>query len=275
MKSSSGQVKKSLKSTTINLRTTVVVDFLKYYLSSSAEGDELHSQKRINSSELTRTRISIRGKYSRPTAISAESCRKLSAKLNSAHRLIFIWAISTGLRVSSILSLKTEVFHSSIEEGGGGFIEVLSKGGKYLKVFLTEYVISETRKYIALERRLLELRSKSSSNSTSPMLFINKHGAAVNYECYYAAYKRACKTLGIKSHPHQTRTTFASFMEKSLREYGKENGLDHIKIIQGLLGHASAQTTMMYLESLSVYNVEVLKLLEVNSRNLGDELALH
>lgn len=273
MKASSGEIEKSLKPATINLRTTVVVEFLKYYLNSRPENDRFRTLKSVTSLELTRARLSLRGKYSRPTALSVESCRKLSAKLNGSHRLVFIWAISTGLRVSSILSISMKDFSSLTEEGHGGFIEVLAKGGKWLKVFLTKYLISETRKYIAVERRLLELRRKDGKSNIDEKLFINQNGTMVNYNCYYAAYKRGCNSLGIKSNPHQTRTTFATFMEKSLREYSKESGVDHIKIIQGLLGHASINTTAIYLESLNVYDVEILELLEANSRSLGDTIA--
>ncbi|KAF0862201.1 tyrosine-type recombinase/integrase [Pseudomonas sp. LD120] len=269
MKASSGEIEKSLKPATINLRTTVVVEFLKFYLNSKPENDSLRSLKAMNSSELARARLSLRGKYSRPIALSVESCKKLSAKLKGTHRIVFIWAVSTGLRVSSLLSISKKDFSSLADANSGGFIEVLAKGGKWLKVYLTEYVISETRRYIAVERRLLELRRKAGKSATEDKLFINQNGATLSYDCYYAAYKRGCNSLGIKSNPHQTRTTFATFMEKSLRAYAKESGVDHIKIIQGLLGHSSVNTTVMYLESLNVYDIDILNILEGNSRRLG------
>ncbi|MFC6336170.1 tyrosine-type recombinase/integrase [Pseudomonas sp. CCM 7891] len=269
MKASSGDTKKSLKPPTINLRTTVVVEFLKYYSGNKLNDDSAHSLNVTRWSALTKNRLSLRSRNSRPIALSAESCLSISGKLHSSHRLIFIWAISTGLRVSSILSISIKDFESIPNSQGGAFIDVMTKGGKWLKVFLTDYVMRETKKYVAVERRLLELRGTGSERRFPAALFLNKAGVAINYNCYYAAYKRCCRSLSITSHPHQTRTTFATFMEETLRNYGKEKGEDHIKIVQGLLGHASVNTTMAYLEKISVYSAEVLELLEANSLSLG------
>lgn len=269
MKAAARVVEKSLRPATINLRVTVLVEFLKYFHSELLEKKTSDYNSNLLLPKLSNTKFSIRRAHSRPVGLSAENCREISAKLCSAHRVIFIWAISTGLRISSILSISLQNFNSIQRRDGGGFIEAPAKGGKWIKVFLSRHIVDETDKYIRLERKLLELRAHGKENTKTDSLFLNMHGVAVNRSCYYAAYQRACKSLNIKSHPHQTRTTFASFMERSLRVYAKKNNIDHIKIIQGLLGHASSSTTMVYLESLEINNVEILNLLEQNAEVLG------
>ena len=273
MKAAARVVVESLRPATINLRVTVVVEFLKYFHSNLLARKSNDYDSEILLSKLANTKFTIRSTHSRPVALSAENCREISAKLCSAHRVIFIWAISTGLRISSMLSATLKNFNSIPRRGGGGFIEVPAKGGKWIKVYLTRHVIDETDKYIRIERKLLELRADKKKNIHTNSLFLNMNGGAINRSCYYAAYQRACKSLNIKSYPHQTRTTFASFMERTLRVYAKENNIDHIKIIQGLLGHTSSNTTMVYLESLEINNVEILNLLEQNSEALGGENA--
>ncbi len=269
MKAAAGVVEESLRPATINLRVTVVVEFLKYFLSEIPAENRADYNSEYLISKLTNTKFTVRRTHSRPVALSAENCRKICASLRGVHRVIFIWAISTGLRISSMLSVSLQNFNSVQRRDGGGFIEVSAKGGKWIKVFLTGHVIDETDKYIRLERRLLALRAHANENIDMGSLFLNKNGGVVSRSCYYAAYQRACKGLNVTSHPHQTRTTFASFMERSLTAYAKENNTDHIKIIQGLLGHASSSTTMVYLESLAINNIEILNLLELNSETLG------
>jgi hypothetical protein len=58
-------------------------------------------------------------------------------------------------------------------------------------------------------------------------------------------------------------------MERALAESSKEKNLDRVKIIQGLLGHASSATTHAYLESISINDIDVLDMLDVNSDLLG------
>lgn len=270
MKAAARNGKASLRVATINLRTTVVVEFMKYYL-ATLEADEstvIENTKLLK--KLSNYKFKLRKAYARPIALSAKNCRCLHSKLNGAHKLIFKWAISTGLRISSILSVSLESFMDHQGDAEGRFIEVAVKGGKTLSVFLPKSLIEETNRYIRVERKLLSLNSREHAREVHS-LFLNRRGISINRRCYYAAYQRACIALGIKSHPHQTRTTFATFMERALAGYSKEKDFDRVKIIQGLLGHASSTTTHAYLESISINDVDVLSMLEVNSDLLGGD----
>ena len=271
MKSATGARNKSLRPKTINLRMTVVLEFFKYYLELTAINDSAPEQNhRLLLKSITKTRFNVRLSDSRPVALTTIACRSLCSTLKGVHRIIFIWGISTGLRISSTLKILLRDFESLRNRAGSGFLEVLSKGGKTQKIFLPKYLIDETNRYLDVERTLVVLRSKKrSQDAMYSTLFLNGDANEVTRGCYYAAYKRACASLAINSHPHQARTTFATYMEKALRAYGKENNIDHIKIIQGLLGHADSSTTMSYLETIATNSLDVLNLLEINSANIG------
>lgn len=269
MKSGSSGSEKSLRPATINLRVTVVAEFLKFFVSEGLadRGKEIEAKNFL--ANLGRARLKLRRTQSRPVALSAEDCRSICSRLSGAHRIIFIWALSTGLRTSSILSTSLEKFEG-VKGSTGGFVELVAKGGKWQKVFLSSYILEETRKYIRIERKLSLLRGNISADQSNS-LFLNRNGSPVERRCYYTAYKRACKTVDVSSHPHQTRTTFATFMDRRLRTYSKQNNVDHIKIIQGLLGHASSSTTQDYLESIEINNIEILSMLEDHALILRGE----
>lgn len=266
MKSARGPGMKPLSANTINLRLTVSLEFTKYCL-SCLSGDMESSSILRKLQKLSSMRVYIRKSQSHPIALSRTDCKQLKNRLKSPHKIIFSWGLLTGLRISTVLGIKLDTFLKVRNEGGGGFIDVVTKGGKHQKVYIPKLLLDETYAYVEIERKLQILRKyRRFSDSDADSLFLNHNAAPVTRECYYVAYKRACKFLGVKSHPHQARTTFATFMEKTLRVYGKENSIDHIKIVQGLLGHSSSETTMRYIESLQVNDTDVLALLEVNSR---------
>jgi integrase len=268
MKAAARNGKASLRVATINLRTTVVVEFMKYYL-VTLRADESTARENANLlRKISTHKFKLRKAYARPIALSAKNCRSLHSRLNGGHKLIFKWAISTGLRISSVLSISLESFIDHQGDTEGRFIEVGVKGGKTLNVFLPKSLIEETNRYIRVERKILSLNT-GHQEQKGRGLFLNRRGISINRRCYYAAYRRACTALSITSHPHQTRTTFATFMERALAESSKEKNLDRVKIIQGLLGHASSATTHAYLESISINDIDVLDMLDVNSDLLG------
>lgn len=269
MKASGGRNEKVLSAATINLRLAVVFEFYKFYwskLSQQGGGDTHLYTHRLNQLKMNKVRVKAAKK--RPRAIPQHSCQMLMKSLRGVHRVIFAWTLTTGLRVSSVLSITSAQVNSLTHSSSDGFIEVPSKGGKRQKAYVPRSLLLETIKYAEILRVLSRKKLHSWSVDES-LFFINERGVSVTRSCYYTAYKRACKKLEITSHPHQARTTFATFMERQLFKATRELGLDHIKIVQGLLGHASADTTKDYLESISGSHVEVLKILERYAISVG------
>jgi len=259
MKAGVGSRAKALKPNTINLRMTVVMEFLKYFLNLSDLNSESTAGSMSRLAKIQSVNFFVRRSKTFPIALSPAECTQIFTRLADPHRLIFMWGLSTGLRISTLLSIKLSAYYAAKGVGESGFIGVSTKGGKQQTVYVPKHLTEATDKYISIDRRIRELRGGGIPNS---YLFLNHNGKEVTRGCYYAAYKRACKHLRLNSHPHQARTTFATFIEKKLREYGKANSLDHVKIVQGLLGHSSAATTELYLESLQVQNFDVLTIID-------------
>lgn len=255
---------KVLNPSTINLRIAIVVEFYKFYWSKEIESKSQESAtfenklRRLNSIKL-RLRQSERA----PKSLSVDACQKLIENLNGAHKLILRWALATGLRTGSIINLKLADICGLLEFSSCRFMSVIVKGGKYHQVYIPKVLAEETKAYIDIERKLSERRG-----TQYEQLFLNSRGHPLTSKAYYTAYKRACAQMGVQSHPHQARTTFATFMHRRLSLVGAELGLDKVKIIQGLLGHASSVTTEQYLERIATGNPDVLEMLEEHSNSL-------
>lgn len=264
----STRTKRQLKSSTINLRITVVLEFYKY-LQHWNTVDPVNSEWRnsiASAFEDSNAIIKLRKNFSRPRAMTQDVCTRLIQQLSGAHQLIFIWSLATGIRTSSILSITVENYEN-IRLGSDDFIELTMKGGRMQKVYVPHSLRAETNRYIMTARVLSARKDWRKGEHPSP-LFINSQGGAVSRNCFYAAFKRACKKLGVNAHPHQARTTFATFIERKLSSAALNLGFDHIKIIQGLLGHASASTTQQYIEDISGNNIDVLALIDMHAESL-------
>jgi integrase len=264
----SSRTKRPLKSSTINLRITVVLEFYKYlkHWNSFAPVNSEWSNSLAGAFENNNGRIKLRKSFSRPRAMTQQVCTKLIEQLTGVHQLIFIWSLATGIRTSSILSITVENYEN-IRSGGEDFIELMMKGGRMQKVYVPHSLRAETDRYIKTVR-VLSAREDWQWGDHPSQLFINDRGGPVSRNCFYAAFKRACKKLGVKAHPHQARTTFATFIERKLSAAALNLGFDHIKIIQGLLGHASASTTQQYIEDISGNNIDVLALIDMHAEAL-------
>ncbi|WMI99772.1 tyrosine-type recombinase/integrase [Pseudomonas chlororaphis subsp. aurantiaca] len=263
----STRTKRQLKSSTINIRITVVLEFYKY-LQHWNSVDSVSSEW-SNSLAIAfkgSNTIKLRKSFSRPRAMTQDVCTRLIQQLSGVHQLIFIWSLTTGIRTSSILSITVENYEN-IRLGNEDFIELIMKGGRMQKVYVPHSLRAETNGYIMSARVLSAKEDLQKAEHLSP-LFINSLGGPVSRNCFYAAFKRACKKLGVNAHPHQARTTFATFIERKLSSAALNLGFDHIKIIQGLLGHASASTTQQYIEDISGNNIDVLALIDMHAESL-------
>ncbi|WP_395601647.1 tyrosine-type recombinase/integrase [Pseudomonas sp. A1230] len=258
-----------LSAATINLRLAVVYEFYKFYWAKKIrEGSADQSVYAYKLNQIRVRKVRVKSTKKRPRALTQDSSLRLMQHLRGVHRVIFAWTLTTGLRVGSVLSIKSSQIELLNLRSSDGFIEVLAKGGKIQKAYVARALLTETNMYADVVRTLNQMKS-SPWLVDETLFFINEKGAPVTRSCYYAAYKRACKQLSINSHPHQARTTFATFMERQLFKAAQNLGVDHVKIVQGLLGHSSSDTTQSYLERISGSHVEVLGILEKYAAVLG------
>lgn len=260
--------KKALASRTVNLRITAVVEFYKYYWSlniSSGSASAEISKKRLGEIEVQKS-LRVKLNKPKPRSISKKDCNIFIKELQPQHRLIFLWTVCTGLRIGSVLGINMAEFQELMARGDG-FICVKVKGGKVLDTYIPPRVVMETKKYILIHRVLAR---KAMYKESSNALFLNSIGNPVSRHCYYRAFKIVCGRFGIKANPHQARATFASRVEEKLNFATKELGIDSLKILQGLLGHADSSTTQDYLDRLALRSPAILSLLNESSNDIGE-----
>jgi integrase len=259
---------------TVNLRLSVALEFYKH-LGCKDEGEEMTVTQRneartasppsvkwtaSRSSSLATLRVRVYRR--RPRALRAEDCQNLSGELKAAYRLMWQWALCTGLRTSSLLRLRLGAFESLASSVmSDPMLSVLAKGGKIVSVHVPQALRDATERYIEVDRRLAASRPACPAKDAA--LFLNRTGRPVTAKAYYRAFRRAAARLRIHAFPHQARTTFATFVRDRLERLNAAgHHLDAVKIVQSLLAHADAATTEAYLDSIDVPSLDVLRLLD-------------
>jgi site-specific recombinase XerD len=155
-----------------------------------------------------------------------------SPKLDDAYglrdRAILELLYGAGLRVAEAVSLDLD----SVELREGR-VRVRGKGSKERIAVMGEPAL------VALERYLASGRSSLASERSGKALFLNRDGGRLSARAVQVMVKHAGLAAGLEAavHPHLLRHTFATHL--------LDGGAD-LRVVQELLGHASASTTQIY-----------------------------
>ncbi|MBI4376617.1 MAG: site-specific tyrosine recombinase XerD [Elusimicrobia bacterium] len=134
---------------------------------------------------------------------------------------------ATGMRVSELLSLKTD--HVNLQDG---WIRVFGKGSK-------ERLIPIHKQAAKALWRYMGLRQERFPKGCGPELFLSRRGKRLSRAQFWRDLKALGKAAGIEEplHPHLLRHTFATHL--------LQGGAD-LRSVQELLGHSSLSTTQIY-----------------------------
>ena len=157
-----------------------------------------------------------------------EVARLINLIINPKHKLMAKLMYSAGLRVSELVHLKPE--HLEIKNGYGWVRH--GKGNKDRMFIIAESIKEELASYI----------SKECTPSDSYIFRgFNGHLTTASVR---SVIKKAVKNAKIskRAHPHTLRHSFSTHLI--------ENG-SSVAEVQSLLGHSSAETTMIYLHIAS------------------------
>jgi integrase/recombinase XerD len=160
-----------------------------------------------------------------PTVLTKdEVLRMILLTKNLKHRLIISLMYSAGLRVSELTNLK--VRDLELEKNFGWV-----RGGKGNKDRL--FIIA-----LNLREQLVQWIKTHGLGYNSCLFYGNNQNMISDRTCY-AIVKNAAKRASIEKnvHPHTLRHSFATHLI--------ENGYS-VTSVQSLLGHSSAETTMVY-----------------------------
>jgi integrase/recombinase XerD len=134
----------------------------------------------------------------------------------------------SGLRVSEALGL-----HRRSADLDERLVRVLGKGSKERIVPLGRPAVDALRRYVAMGRPHLDVRSR-------PELFLNARGGPLTRAGAFLILRRLAEKAGLEPlrvHPHLLRHSFATHL--------LEGGAD-LRSVQEMLGHADLSTTELY-----------------------------
>lgn len=140
---------------------------------------------------------------------------------------------ATGTRVSELVQIKCE--HVRI-----GYLDLYSKGGKLRRIYIPSALQKETLKWM------------EETKKESGFLFLNKYGELITARGIAVQLKHFGSKYGLDPsvvYPHSFRHRFAkSFLER----------YNDIAMLADLMGHASIETTRIYLRKTSTEQQNII-----------------
>jgi site-specific recombinase XerD len=205
-----------------------------------------------------------------PRPLRVSDLHRLRAALEMPYRLMAEWAVTTGMRRMELCALRMK----QIPSGEGlrldgdplvGLALTVAKGGRRRTVYPPLRLIDRTNWYIGEDRAALVGRLRRSHPEYQPPaeLFLNRHSRPITRARLSAAFAEAFAAAGLTGTAHWLRHTFAMIMLVRLQaEAIRKPEINPLKVLQVLLGHASIQTTAIYLRCVELHAEEVAAAIE-------------
>ncbi len=196
-----------------------------------------------------------------PKFLSKEQVKALlTATKNPHHRMIIRFGLQTGLRREEIATFPLSyVFNPDARHGTGRTVKVTldpydgtgmkTKGLKEREICISRRFMAELYRYSVLQRG--ELAAKSGVPQKT--LFLTQDGLpyANSGKSIEVMVRTNAAKVGIKSHPHMLRHTYATHTLVAAQRNPAAFGINPLVYLQRQLGHASIATTMIYLHLVS------------------------
>ncbi|MCF0219052.1 MAG: tyrosine recombinase XerD [Muribaculaceae bacterium] len=153
----------------------------------------------------------------------------LSLAMGARDRAIIETLYSCGLRVSELTSL--EISHIYFNEG---YLVVTGKGSKQRLVPMSDSAAEALRAWLDHDRR------PSPKPAATNLVFLNRFGGPLSRVWVFKLVKTLAEAAGVRREvsPHTLRHSFATHLLE---------GGANLRAIQQMLGHATIETTQIYL----------------------------
>lgn len=245
------RTRRKIATATVNLRVVVASEFHKWCQRngiSTALGRFLVN--RNGGDRGIRMRLIRR----HPRALSMSEVARIFTIARDPYKLVFRWALVTGMRRFEILGLRVgdlpKPEELALQEDGIARINILRKGGKESTVYVPVALIESTQWFV-------HMRNPFASPDSS--VFVRNSCRPLSLQSVSREFSRCAKEIGLSATLHHLRHTFATHL---LSRISDGDGRNSLKIVQVLLSHASSKTTEIYCESLDVMNPEVVEALD-------------
>jgi integrase/recombinase XerD len=141
----------------------------------------------------------------------------------------------SGARVSEAIALDLDDLElGRDDDGSGGVVRVLGKGGKERIVPVGRYARDALDTWVVRGRP-----GMARAGTGTPAVFVNARGGRLSRQSAWTTIKSAADRAGLHGDvsPHTLRHSFATHL--------LDGGAD-VRVVQELLGHASVTTTQIY-----------------------------
>jgi integrase/recombinase XerD len=180
----------------------------------------------------------------------------LGAAQNVHHHIMIKMALQTGLRREELATFPLAYVFDPDEttpnvrnvrvildpEDGHG---MKTKGKKRREILMPRETMKALHRYVVHHRGA----RSSLTNNQNPQLFLNQDGNpwAQSGKGIEAMVRKIGRTVGIETHPHMLRHTYATLTLVTLQRNRQNNGIEPLVFLQEQLGHASIRSVMVYL----------------------------
>ena len=195
-----------------------------------------------------------------PTALSVEQIRRLFLITPMPYRLILRWCLATGMRRLEVANLRLKDLPTpeQIAQADDRLarMQILRKGGRELTVHVPGSLIEETHWFILCDRQTAEFPDASH-------VFLNRLGRPISRQSITRQFKKSASAIGTDATLHHLRHTFAVHVLGMLeKQHTEGEPLNSIKTLQVMLGHASIESTEIYLQALQTSSEAVMEALD-------------
>lgn len=198
--------------------------------------------------------------HEEPRYIGIDDWLKIRARANQPWRLLFTWAICTGLRRAEICNLRLKDLSFLLENikpnDVTARVKVRRKGGRTKWVHVPIQLVGESHWWVKWERPSLN-RSKEDD-----FLFINARGNPIDRNYLSRAFRDVANSVSSNATFHHLRHAFAMMVLDWLPELTKEGAtLNPMKVLQDLLGHADQSTSEVYIRAKQAFSAAAVQYL--------------
>lgn len=196
-----------------------------------------------------------------PRPLRVDQLHSLFRHVDPPYDLIAEWAVATGMRRKELCGLQLhqvpDVAHLNVEDDPlVGIALAITKGNRPRSVYPPLRLIDRTHWYFGEERAGLvkRLRKVQPGYRAPTAAFLNSGGRPITPARLSAAFASAFRAAGLPGTGHWLRHTFAMTMLVRLqKQAATAPDLNPLKIVQVLLGHASIQSTAIYLRCVELH----------------------
>lgn len=187
-----------------------------------------------------------------PRALTRSQIARLLEAARMPYRLMFRWAITTGLRRFEVCGLTVKQVsgaRAAYANEGLAQLEITRKGGRNRYVYMPVQILDETIDYIV---------QTAPQRTDQEHVFLGPRGEPLSRGAVTREFRRCADLIGSDATLHHLRHTFAVRALPMLERISQGNP---VKTLQILMGHASVESTEIYLRASSVNSEAVMKTL--------------